>query len=407
MESIKERKKKKKMIQEIFIFFIVSGVLISIGFGIHSLLNSPSKTTQSCSKDSDCQEGQRCNAISNICVQTCTSDNDCNQQSFCHPSEKMCQIRAPCSTDDDCGSQEICDANDNRCKISNSPIDESTNAPPPSEETKENDENSNALPPSEQTKENDGKENPEKILEKKQIPGWHDQLRDDYMEGHDAPVDTFGFVETLFKNWGKWRGMATCPENQYVCGIKARNQKPGGSEDDTALNGLKIYCCDRNSKSSSLSDPITVFEPKHTSMVTYDRPFLKGKFYGPIACPLRENGRGLVTGIKGYYNKHQSSGSYDDVGMTHFEFDCQPLNKEGELDTEDTVTLDSTGSFEELNKFYTWANFEGPKFKCPKNKAVCAVDLRVEEDNYSGFELKPDATGVSWIRVNCCGVGES
>jgi hypothetical protein len=44
--------------------------------------------------------------------------------------------------------------------------------------------------------------------------------------------------------WGGWTDMKTCPDNTYVCGLKARVESPGG--DDTAMNGIHMKCCKFN-----------------------------------------------------------------------------------------------------------------------------------------------------------------
>jgi hypothetical protein len=43
--------------------------------------------------------------------------------------------------------------------------------------------------------------------------------------------------------WGTWRGAAFCPENHYVCGIEQKVEPQQGNGDDTAVNGVRVYCC--------------------------------------------------------------------------------------------------------------------------------------------------------------------
>jgi hypothetical protein len=45
--------------------------------------------------------------------------------------------------------------------------------------------------------------------------------------------------------WGSWRGMKTCPDNTYVCGLETRIEKKQNG-DDTAMNGIKMKCCQFN-----------------------------------------------------------------------------------------------------------------------------------------------------------------
>jgi hypothetical protein len=53
-------------------------------------------------------------------------------------------------------------------------------------------------------------------------------------------------VETVEEGlWGAWKDMKMCPEGKYVCGLQARfESNQGGNGDDTALNGIKMTCCE-------------------------------------------------------------------------------------------------------------------------------------------------------------------
>ena len=43
--------------------------------------------------------------------------------------------------------------------------------------------------------------------------------------------------------WGDWNEAAFCPRHYYVCGIAQRVEAPIGDGDDSAMNGLRFYCC--------------------------------------------------------------------------------------------------------------------------------------------------------------------
>ena len=45
--------------------------------------------------------------------------------------------------------------------------------------------------------------------------------------------------------WGIWHEATYCPNNYYVCGLqqKVEPKQGGGSNDDTALNGVALKCC--------------------------------------------------------------------------------------------------------------------------------------------------------------------
>ena len=43
--------------------------------------------------------------------------------------------------------------------------------------------------------------------------------------------------------WGTWRQEASCPERHYVCGLQQRIEPGQGDGDDSAMNGLRMFCC--------------------------------------------------------------------------------------------------------------------------------------------------------------------
>ena len=43
-------------------------------------------------------------------------------------------------------------------------------------------------------------------------------------------------------SWGNWKGMKMCPNGKYMAAARVRFEDPIGGGDDTALNGLEIYC---------------------------------------------------------------------------------------------------------------------------------------------------------------------
>jgi hypothetical protein len=47
-------------------------------------------------------------------------------------------------------------------------------------------------------------------------------------------------------NWGSWKGMKMCPYGKYIGAAKVRFEDGQGAGDDTALNGLQIWCVDKN-----------------------------------------------------------------------------------------------------------------------------------------------------------------
>ena len=54
----------------------------------------------------------------------------------------------------------------------------------------------------------------------------------------DDPIEAPGEAP-----WGLWKGAAFCPANHYVCGLEQKVEPTQGKGDDTATNGVRMYCC--------------------------------------------------------------------------------------------------------------------------------------------------------------------
>uniref|UniRef100_A0A9J8A3T0 Uncharacterized protein n=1 Tax=Cyprinus carpio carpio TaxID=630221 RepID=A0A9J8A3T0_CYPCA len=45
-------------------------------------------------------------------------------------------------------------------------------------------------------------------------------------------------------SWGEWGGWSQTCQGKGICGIKTLIEEPQGNGDDTALNDVRMYCCD-------------------------------------------------------------------------------------------------------------------------------------------------------------------
>jgi hypothetical protein len=45
------------------------------------------------------------------------------------------------------------------------------------------------------------------------------------------------------QRWGSWNDWQSCPPNSAVCGFAIQLEDRQGNGDDTAMNGMRLYCC--------------------------------------------------------------------------------------------------------------------------------------------------------------------
>ena len=75
--------------------------------------------------------------------------------------------------------------------------------------------------------------------------------------------------------WGNWENLKACPQNYYVCGLQTRMEKDQGFySDDTALNGMKMQCCQKSSTTSKTN--VTISEGYYRNLC--DQGFLLYNF---------------------------------------------------------------------------------------------------------------------------------
>lgn len=57
--------------------------------------------------------------------------------------------------------------------------------------------------------------------------------------------ESYGYFHNLHgKTFGEWTGQYQCPHTTYVCRIQTQMAPIRGTgHDDTAINGVKFFCC--------------------------------------------------------------------------------------------------------------------------------------------------------------------
>nr|XP_006133305.1 vitelline membrane outer layer protein 1 homolog [Pelodiscus sinensis] len=52
--------------------------------------------------------------------------------------------------------------------------------------------------------------------------------------------------------WGSWTWIDMCPEHYHALGFSIKMEEYGGASDDTALNGIRLFCVKNNNTSSAV-----------------------------------------------------------------------------------------------------------------------------------------------------------
>ena len=159
--------------------------------------------------------------------------------------------------------------------------------------------------------------------------------------------------------WGRWGEPRFCPENTYVNGFSLKVERHQGSDDDTALNNIKLNC------SSSYSEMIE-FEGDSKSNW--------GEYGGMSYCP---NG----TFVKGFSLKVEPKTTLgiDETAVNDFRAVCGDYY---------TPLVSTNGQ-----KFGSFGNTA----YCPGNSSVCGLSLKSEKP-----QGMADDTAVNDVVLYCC-----
>jgi len=175
------------------------------------------------------------------------------------------------------------------------------------------------------------------------------------------PVDTLLLSNAY--NAGKWGAIRICPPDSYVQGFELKFARVGwiGDIDDTALNGVKLYCA------HYLTGVAVAYVTSSVAPA--------GEWQGIRPC----SGGRVMTGFRGRVLEHQVLG--DNVAVEDLQADCGF----GEEVLEGMVGQDNLKG--------TWSSWA----RCPSNSAVCGVQTKVDAPSLLG-----DDTAITDVNLFCC-----
>jgi PKD repeat protein len=181
-------------------------------------------------------------------------------------------------------------------------------------------------------------------------------------EQHTERIQSFG------GHYGDWASeFASCPPNKFAYGFSDKVESKQGSDrnngDDTALNGIKLWCADLpNTQSNSY---ISSNEQKW------------GLWSEIMDCGDRES---YIIGARLRVESPQGDG--DDTGGVDIEFLC---SNDRHL---------SNGGYE-------WGEWKDWQY-CPAHTAICGIRTRIEGERGSGWDTGRDDTALNDVEFTCC-----
>jgi hypothetical protein len=81
--------------------------------------------------------------------------------------------------------------------------------------------------------------------------GYNTKVEEPQGEGDDTALNSIKLICANGKeilagegNWGQWGNNAICPSGKYLNGFKLKVEPPQGAADNTATNGIRMFCSD-------------------------------------------------------------------------------------------------------------------------------------------------------------------
>jgi len=166
--------------------------------------------------------------------------------------------------------------------------------------------------------------------------------------------------------WGNWDNLKSCPQNYYVCGLQTRMESDQGFySDDTALNGMKMQCCQKSSTTSKTN--VTISDG----------------YYGDWGNMTFCTDGSYVCGMGARY---EAPGNADETALNGV-----------------AATCCSTSNWDVKNNHVVeqgiWGIWEQPAYLCPKSSYVCGYEWQIQAPQGTFG----DDTAANGFRMQCCG----
>ncbi|CAL8129056.1 unnamed protein product [Orchesella dallaii] len=175
-----------------------------------------------------------------------------------------------------------------------------------------------------------------------------------------ASAENLNITSQLVTNWGEWGAFQKCPDNRTAQGFQLRTESYQGLLwDDTALNGIRLYC----------GDPFNDTTPILNSTVGPN-----GDWGSTFSCYP-----GSINGFQLRVEPYM--GSSDDTATNNARFFCSNAPDPNQYVEGDGLEF---GSWSETRRCFT-------------NQAVCGFQTQVED-----CDSTDDCTGLNNILAECC-----